>query len=446
MRLRISGTFTLVGAILFAVGFFLYSDVKLPWWTDVVGEAIWQWGLVILSLAVLPTDRKMIYFLVVMWCCTLILLAIGFVFTGSRSALVLYRKLVENPDEDHMTMMVIRCLAKVGMGLACTSCSLALVVSSLVRYPRDLLEHFWKILFVFAASLVVLDTTTFVVCLIFQPSYKDSHRDPDAWFVSLAWTPNEVLTMIVLSLKSFRHRAQAVVANGSGRVRIAAAISTLLSSSQDTETLRTALSLFRGVSCENLTKQIMANNTPDGSLLRLSKSVHLGEVDAFLSHSWHDDADAKWQALQMWRERFKLEHNGREPVIWIDKVCLDQSNIDESLRCLPIFLSGCNQLLVLAGETYLTRLWCIVELFVFLACGGQFQHLTIVPLRGYELDEGVLDFKADKVTCSRPDDKDRLLAFVDAGFGDWDNFSEQVQDVFQKASHPQKNRRFAETV
>ena len=35
------------------------------------------------------------------------------------------------------------------------------------------------------------------------------------------------------------------------------------------------------------------------------------------------------------------------------------------LTCLPVFLSGCNQLLVIAGETYTYRLWCMFELFVY---------------------------------------------------------------------------------
>ena len=39
------------------------------------------------------------------------------------------------------------------------------------------------------------------------------------------------------------------------------------------------------------------------------------------------------------------------------QACIDQANIVASLACLPVFLSGCNELLVLAGSTYSTRLW-----------------------------------------------------------------------------------------
>ena len=37
--------------------------------------------------------------------------------------------------------------------------------------------------------------------------------------------------------------------------------------------------------------------------------------------------------------------------------CIDQLNIDASLTCLPIFLSGCKTLLMLVGSTYMSRLW-----------------------------------------------------------------------------------------
>ena len=37
------------------------------------------------------------------------------------------------------------------------------------------------------------------------------------------------------------------------------------------------------------------------------------------------------------------------------------------VACLPVFVSSCNTLLVLFDETFLSRLWCIVELWCFLA-------------------------------------------------------------------------------
>ena len=48
-----------------------------------------------------------------------------------------------------------------------------------------------------------------------------------------------------------------------------------------------------------------------------------------------------------------------------DKACIDQNNIQQSLACLPVFLAGCQTLLVVAGATYCSRLWCVMELFTF---------------------------------------------------------------------------------
>merc|ERR1712226_404389 len=103
----------------------------------------------------------------------------------------------------------------------------------------------------------------------------------------------------------------------------------------------------------------MEVNHPDPRLFEVTEYRKLGIVDAFVSHSWHDDADAKWDALQSWRFKFKATHK-REPYLWIDKYCIDQTNIEASLACLPIYLYGCEELLVLRGNTYLERLWCLI--------------------------------------------------------------------------------------
>ena len=56
---------------------------------------------------------------------------------------------------------------------------------------------------------------------------------------------------------------------------------------------------------------------------------------------------------------------GRPVKLWLDKLCIDQAQISLDLRCLPVFLAGCNELLVTSGITYTSRLWCCVELFVY---------------------------------------------------------------------------------
>jgi hypothetical protein len=104
-----------------------------------------------------------------------------------------------------------------------------------------------------------------------------------------------------------------------------------------------------------------------------------GEVDAFISHSWSDDGVAKFECLEEWAEETKAK-TGEEVTIWLDKACLDQRDIQASLAGLPVFISGCKHLLVLAGETYASRLWCVIELFVFVQLGRNVKEEMIVKL------------------------------------------------------------------
>jgi len=131
---------------------------------------------------------------------------------------------------------------------------------------------------------------------------------------------------------------------------------------------------FLYVSANLLRKEDMAKNTPDSSLGKHAKRGRLGDVDAFVSHSRHDDSDAKWE--------FKKDQNGKEPTLWIDKYCIDQNNIEESLACLPVFLFGTSKLLIICGNTYLERLWCLVEIMVFIEMGGNKENLEIRLLDG----------------------------------------------------------------
>ena len=62
-------------------------------------------------------------------------------------------------------------------------------------------------------------------------------------------------------------------------------------------------------------------------------------------------------------QTFQAEH-GRTPTFWLDKSCIDQTSIQDGLRVLPINIMAAAQVLVLCGETYCTRLWCVWELYV----------------------------------------------------------------------------------
>merc|ERR1719203_331782 len=70
------------------------------------------------------------------------------------------------------------------------------------------------------------------------------------------------------------------------------------------EALAEAKQRFRCVSGSRFVFEVFAHNTPGLQLAGVAEAVKLGECDAFLSHSWHDQPEAKWQALQSWRSGF----------------------------------------------------------------------------------------------------------------------------------------------
>ena len=118
------------------------------------------------------------------------------------------------------------------------------------------------------------------------------------------------------------------------------------------------------------------------------------------------------RGLNSEHEDFKKSH-GREPKLWIDKHCIDQNNITESLACLPAFLSGCQKLLVLCGSTYLDRLWCLIEIMVFVEMGGDLNNLEIKLFPDLVETEAVSNLDARNARCFTEYDTVRLQAVLE---------------------------------
>ena len=170
------------------------------------------------------------------------------------------------------------------------------------------------------------------------------------------------------------------------------------------------------------------------------------------ARSWHDSGAAKFAQLQHWGNKIRSA-NGREPLVWLDKVrpplsnsclavcldpririvraqaCIDQDDIAANLASLPVFLSGCRSLVVLAGETYTTRLWCALELFTFLRMGGSPSDVTVYRVGGEKVSVALKKFDALKAKCFFPRERERLLAVVEAGYGDVRPFNNQVRKI-----------------
>lgn len=231
-------------------------------------------------------------------------------------------------------------------------------------------------------------------------------------------------------------RVQSWLISQGEEVAAAAGVAELLGELAPDRLVSLARERFLCVPADSVVEKDMAENVPNPALSELTQKAILGEVDAFISHSWHDDADAKWRALQGWREDFKDMH-GREPTFWIDKYCVDQTSIVESLACLPTFLAGCSYFVILCGDTYLDRLWCLVEIVVFLEMGGDLTRLDVRLFRDIEsgkvrsnLRSAISDFNPRAARCATKYDTERLQNVL--RIIGYDRIGNLVDDVFNQ--------------
>jgi len=272
-----------------------------------------------------------------------------------------------------------------------------------------------------------------------------------------------------------RKRVQAWVSRvGAGStMRAAAGVAALVGTLRPEKALALARERFCALPFDVL-RQADFNTNEDTGLNEKSVPMQLGQCDAFISHSWSDSGDLKFAALNRWAVRFSVKF-GSTAHVWLDKACIKQgteSSISEQLACLPIFLAGCKEVLVLAGPTFTKRLWCVIELFTFLKMGGSMDRLNVIPIseediqvgdarrrssRGKRLfseDDGAFKatfhvgkvggdlalirkqfktFDAKKAKCFKLEDRERLLSVIETGFGSLDDFNMLVSSLFDQS-------------
>ena len=212
-----------------------------------------------------------------------------------------------------------------------------------------------------------------------------------------------------------------------GEARSAAAVAALVGSRDASTAFSIGIKSFRGLPYGALSDKDFTNSV-DSGLHSKTLVATMGSVDAFVSHSWHDPSGPKWKQLSRW-----AEGRAPQPLLWLDKACIDQQRIDESLAALPVYLAGCKELLVLIGPTYTSRLWCVMELFVFLQMGSDSERVVVLQLEmseGSEEVSGQIErFDALQAMCFKPDERQRLLGIIETAFGDFSVFNAAVRSV-----------------
>ena len=80
-----------------------------------------------------------------------------------------------------------------------------------------------------------------------------------------------------------------------------------------------------------------------------------------------------------------------------------------------MYLAGCQKLLVLAGPTYVQRLWCICEVFTFVQMGSELSRVQVVPI--HNGDAHFNGFSVAECNCFKIEDKAKLMTAIESAFG-----------------------------
>mmetsp|Transcript_3489 Transcript_3489/g.8719 ORF Transcript_3489/g.8719 Transcript_3489/m.8719 type:complete len:729 (-) Transcript_3489:70-2256(-) len=251
-----------------------------------------------------------------------------------------------------------------------------------------------------------------------------------------------VATGLLLRCPRCRARMQSWLVQHDEAISAAAGIAALFDNRSSREVQERAAVTFRFITLDMLSEADLLPGVPGSDLFARSRQATFGGVDAFVSHSWHDDPAQKWAALREWGDAFVLAH-GREPRLWVDRACCDQSAIGEAIRCLPLYLAGCSTLLVLQGENTLRRLWCVVELYIFLEMGSDMSRIqcvalepavdALLPAAGEEAKmSALLSFDVKEAECTKATDRDRLMMMIEAGGGGTDGFNVRLREALVK--------------
>lgn len=438
-RLRVSGVTSIVGILLEVTAascFIIVSETHAAYGDEDeehVGDLFRSLsltflllGLVAFLLALLPTDRRavpvgatILVVMIIIWVNIAVIFAVN---------LLLHPYTTDDTNEKPGYPIVEGCIAlTLAFAGLCTAVYLIHEVTCRRRMPKRLLARMWHACGVFFL-IVAVGTGTYVV-------FECIRSGADGlYYVSAMMTA--CMCARVARNPDFRPWVQSYLGSRAEAAGSAAAVAALVGDSSVDKVLEMARMHFHTVRADQICFEDLKSNEPDAEIGMKSRKTRLGEADAFISHSWHDDPVEKWRALQAWRRKFRQENHGVEPKLWIDKYCIDQNDVENSLACLPIYLASCSRLVVICGETYLERLWCITELFVFLEMGGSPSNLEVIVLPDPcdKIAQKIKNFAPENARSFDMETTDILLGVLEAGRFGLEGIRKLVQDRFVPGS------------
>lgn len=452
LRRRVSGSLFSTGFILVLVGGFptmSFTFYKVPVNAFSSTALLLVPGVVIMLLAVLPTDQVLV--LAINGLVALLFIAIGpwLAFEALSVFLSNAGDSLRSREEE-----LLDCLMDFGMSTIITVAGLALLPGVCRNLPaRARLRRLWA----------VLNMSMPLVGLLLLLHYFIATSRTSYWRSVMSHYPHLGISMILsvgLPTARVRGRIRRVLGDLAFRgseAQQGAVIGALFGRSHAHKLLAKAETNFHvlqlnAIDAAGLEAIFSGGNQPPhhttsrttgghptqptpGATLEPEMTVNarLGSCDAFCSHAWSDPAALKSSAIMRWSAA-RAARTGVPPTIWLDKVCLDVAHIEDSIPMLPIFVSGCQSFLILAGEAWPTRLWTIIELYTFVRMGAKNSRIIIENVGNAEaVTAAFRRIDVSKARCSIMRDKEHLLAVIEAGFGDLAPFSRLVRSILLPA-------------
>ena len=484
-RLRVSGASIALGSILTFVGLALLFT-----FTNIVGTFAVIFillGVFLFANAILPSDTRAIR-VAVTFAFLLTVAISGYaalaVFSGPES-------LIGAPEPcGNSTTIMNYCIAQnaqyyIDFSTFVTSSVALAWTSRLTRdshgkwrpalFPRVALNRLWIVALVTCLSSGI----GWAASTLGRLPYRDPENEDARNYLGSQTILQQFVTAFAFLLFSFcstplvRKQMQRILA-GSGaaaaEASAAASVSAVIGGGDVDSALEAATATFRCISFEQLAETDFGSNATSIELETRARAAALGEIDSFLSHSWRDDKAEKWNLLTKYSEGFREHHHGRQPLLWLDKACLNQEDVAGSLSHLPVHMAGCQSLLVVAGPTYTSRLWCdraqsnpartphnhrewhkvrsdsaplpsqrtLLELYVWLAMGKDMQRIKLHTFGSADVMKSFKSVNVRDAACHSAGNKQKILSIIESSFTSLNAFDKHVQRVLLDCSHLQE--------
>lgn len=426
--------FMIAAAVLFMIYYLRQSSMQFGAFL-VLGAGL---GNMLILLGVFPTDKQIV---TSAWLVQLMLtLPMGcyLAYIAGSNEVLSGPCVFNNERVPCWVAMVVAC-ADVVAALASLCCSLYLVYC---RVRLKLESHFVLLPKIYKATGFLWLTIGALSVVLRQVALLEGFGSWGLDIHALGVAAGAVLALAGLLFQHSSSRRKVHQWLGSWAGTVGGGIAELLGGRGIEEVVAVATSNLRAISCEKIKFGHLANKQTKEQtqeLFSLTQPAEFGGVDAFVSHAWDDDAQAKWDTFQAWRNEFKRLY-GREPKVWLDKYCGTQLDADVLLSVLPVYIASCRRLLSLAGPKYAMDLRCLVEVFTFAEVGRPAEdfELRVLPSES-NMEDLVASLKAWQATCSNEAEVAQLHMVLEASYAGRHCFESIVKSVLRVGMERQQN-------